>query len=142
MGAGQKLNRLRIDFSQPQFRPWKIGHDDDPPAQGNLPAVVAPPPALRGSPANQRLTRWHFDGLPDQLRRACRHPVVVGSLTVAAELVAHAGLCWALGARGRSAGPAESAMARTPATVPDGESVVLWRRTVVVESWMVRSSRR
>jgi len=116
--------------------------DYDRRAQANLPAVVVPRSVTRASRANQRLTRWHFDGLPDQLRRACRHPVVVGSLTVAAELVAHAGLCWALGARGRSAGPAESAMARTPATVPDGESVVLWRRTVVVESWMVRSSRR
>jgi hypothetical protein len=116
--------------------------DYDRRAQANLPAVVVPRSVTRASRANQRLTRWHFGGLPDQLRRASRHPVVVGSLTVAAELIAHAGLRWALAARGRSAGPAESAIARTPATVPDGESVVLWRRTVVVESWMVRSRRR
>ncbi|MDQ3900619.1 MAG: hypothetical protein M3319_09305 [Actinomycetota bacterium] len=113
--------------------------DYDRRAQANLPAVVVPRSITRASQANQRLTRWHFGGLPDQLRRAGRHPVVVGSLTVAAELIAHAGLRWALAARGRSAGPA---IARTPATVPDGESVVLWRRTVVVESWMVRSRRR
>jgi hypothetical protein len=112
--------------------------DDDPPAQGNLPAVVAPPPALRGSPANQRLTRWHFGGLSAQVRRACRHPAVVGSLTVAAELIAHAGLRWVLAARGQSAG---SAIAPTSGTVHDGESLVMWRRTVVVESWTVRSRR-
>ncbi|HEX6403635.1 MAG TPA: hypothetical protein VF003_10830 [Pseudonocardiaceae bacterium] len=67
---------------------------------------------------------------------------MVGSLTVAAELIAHAGLRWALAARGHAAGPAESAIARAPTTVPDGESVLLYRRTVVVESWMVRSRRR
>jgi hypothetical protein len=116
--------------------------DDDWRAQTNLPAVVIPRSVTRASRANQRLTRWHVGGLPDQLRRACRHPVVVGSLTVAAELIAHAGLRWALAARGRSAGPAESAIAPTSATAPDGESVVLYRRTVVVESWMMRSRRR
>jgi hypothetical protein len=116
--------------------------DDDWRAQVNLPAVVVPRSVTRASQANQRLTRWPVGGLPDQLRRACRHPVVVGSLTVAAELIAHAGLRWALAARGHSAEPAESAIARAPTTVPDGESVLLYRRTVVVESWMVRSRRR
>ncbi|MBV8996094.1 MAG: hypothetical protein JO287_20885 [Pseudonocardiales bacterium] len=116
--------------------------DDDRRARANLPALVVPRSVTRANRADQRLTRWHFGGLPDQLRRASRHPVVVGSLTVAAELIAHAGLRWVLAARGRSAGAAESAIVPTSATVPDGEAVVLYRRTVVVESWMMRSRRR
>jgi len=75
--------------------------DDDRRAQANLPAVVVPRSVTRASQANQRLTRWPVGGLPDQLRRACRHPVVVGSLTVAAELIAHAGLRTHDGARRR-----------------------------------------
>jgi hypothetical protein len=139
-------NRCRAGGTAGPIRPERgliAGMDDyDRGTQANLPAVVVPRAVTRASWADQRLTRWHLGDLPDQLRRACRHPVVVGSLTVAAELIAHAGLRWALAARGQSAGLAESAIAPTPATVPDGESVVLYRRTIVVESWMVRSCRR
>jgi hypothetical protein len=113
-------------------------NDSDHYIQANVPVVVVPRPVMRASWAKQRLTRWRSGNLPDQLRRASRHPAVVASLATAAELILHAGLRWALAGQGRSAGAAGSAIPPTPVTVPDGGSLVLWRRTVVVESWMVR----
>jgi hypothetical protein len=115
--------------------------DSDHNTQSSLPAVVVPRPVMRARRAQQRLPRWHSGRLPDRLRWASRHSAVAGSLATVAGLMLHAGLRWALTPQGRSARLARSAISPTPSTVTDGESLVLFSRIVVVETWTVRSRR-
>jgi hypothetical protein len=53
----------------------------------------------------------------------------------------HAGLRWALTPQGQSARLAESAITPTPSAVTKGESLVLFSRTIVVETWTLRTRR-
>lgn len=115
--------------------------DSDHNTQSSLPAVVVPRPVMRARRAQQRLPRWHSGGLPDRLRWAGRHSAVAGSLATVAGLMLHAGLRWALTPQGRSARLARSAITPTPPAMTDGESLVLFSRIVVVETWTVRSRR-
>jgi hypothetical protein len=115
--------------------------DSDYSIRSNLPAVVAARPAIITRRAAQRLTRWDSGGLTDRLRRGSQHPAVIGSLATAAGLLLHAGLRWALSSQSQSAGLAGSAIIPTPSTVTPVESVVQFSRTVVVETWTVRSRR-
>ncbi|MDQ3761008.1 MAG: hypothetical protein M3460_04715 [Actinomycetota bacterium] len=110
--------------------------DSDHNGQSSLPAVAIPGPVMRW--AERPPTRWHSSRLPDRLRRASRHPAVAGSLATAAGLILHAGLRWALTSQGRFAGLAGSAITPTPSAVTNGRSLVLFSRTVVVETWTVR----
>ena len=115
--------------------------DSDHNTQSSLPAVVVPRPVMRARRAEQRPTRWHSGRLPDLLRRASRHPAVAGSLATAAGLMLHAGLRWALTPQGQSARLAGSAITPTPSAVTNGGSLVLFSRTVVVETWTLRTRR-
>ncbi len=115
--------------------------DSDHNTPSTLPAVVVPRPVMRARRAEQRPTRWHSGRLPDRLRRASRHPAVAGSLATAAGLMVHAGLRWALAPEGRSAQIAGSAVTPKPSAVPNGGSLMLFSRTVVVETWTVRGRR-
>jgi hypothetical protein len=115
--------------------------DSDHNTRSSLPAVVAAQPVIRTRRAAQRLTRWHPGGLPDRLRRGSQHPAVIGSLATAAGLLLHAGLRWALASQGQSTGGPGSAVIPAPSTVKPGESIVEFSRTVVVETWTVRSRR-
>jgi hypothetical protein len=115
--------------------------DSDHTPRSHLPAVVAAQPVLRKQRAAQRLSRWHSGGLPDRLRRGSQHPAVIGSLATAAGLLLHAGLRWALAAQGQSSGISGSAIIPAPSTMKPGESIVEFSRTVVVETWTVRSRR-
>jgi hypothetical protein len=115
--------------------------DSDHNTRSRLPAVVAARPAIRPQQAAQRLTRWHSGGLPDRLRRGSQHPAVIGSLATAAGLLLHAGLRWALAAQGQASGISGSAITPVPSTMKPGESIVEFSRTVVVETWTVRSRR-
>jgi hypothetical protein len=115
--------------------------DSDRNTQSSLPAVVVPRPVMRARRAEQRPTRWHSGRLPDQLRRASRHPAVTGSLATAAGLILHAGLRWALTSQGQSARLAGSAITPTPSAVTKGESLVQFSRTVVIETWTLRTRR-
>jgi hypothetical protein len=107
--------------------------------QPSLPAMVVARPVMRVRRAEQRLMRWHSGRLPDRLRRVSRHPAVVSSLATAAGLLVHAGLRWALTPQGRSVQLAGSAI--TPTSSSDGGSLVLFSRTVVVETWTVLGRR-
>ena len=111
------------------------GMDDSDHNTSRLPAVVVPRPLIAGRWTPQRPARWQFGGLPDRLIRASRHPAVAGSLA-AAGLILHAGLRRALSLRGRS-----TRVTSTPPARTDGASVVLVSRTVMVETWTVRSRR-
>jgi hypothetical protein len=115
--------------------------DSDHNTQSSLPAVVVPRPVMRARGAEQRPTRWHSGRLPDRLRRASRHPAVAGSLATAAGLMLHAGLRWALTPQGQSARLAGSAITPTPSAVTKSGSLVLFSRTVVVETWILRTRR-
>jgi hypothetical protein len=115
--------------------------DSDRNTQSSLPAVVVPRPAMRAHPAEQRPTRWHSGRLPDRLRRASRHPAVAGSLATAAGLILQAGLRWALTPQGQSARLAGSAITPTPSAGINDESLVLFSRTIVVETWALRTRR-
>jgi len=134
------------------FRRWQLqnttsdglmdGMDDsDRNTQSSLPAVVVPRPVMRARWAEQRPTRWHSGRLPDRLRRASRHPAVAGSLVTTAGLMLRAGLRWALTSQGRSARLAGSAINPMPSAVTNGRSLVLFRRTVVIETWTLRDRR-
>jgi hypothetical protein len=114
-----------------------MDHPDHTPAQ--LPAVVVPPPVLSLRRAEHLPTRW--GGLPDRLRGASRHPAVAGSLATAAGLVLHAGLRWALTASGRSAQLVGSAVTPAPSTATNEPYVVLLRRTITIDTWIVRGGR-
>lgn len=94
-----------------------------------LPAVVVAHPALRTNRAGQGLTRWASGRLPDWLRSASRHPAVVGSLATAAGVLLDVGLRWAFRSPGQSDVVSPSS---------HGESLIQFRRTVVVETWTVR----
>lgn len=111
--------------------------DSDHNTQSSLPAVVVARPAMRTNRAAQVLTRWQSGRLPDRLRSASRHPAVVGSLATAAGLLLDLGLRWAFRSPGQPERPAGSAI------IPPshGGSLVHFRRTVVVETWTVRSRR-
>lgn len=111
------------------------GMDDSDHNTSRLPAVVIPRPLIAGRWTPQRPARWQFGGLPDRLLQASRHPAVAGSLA-AAGLILHASLRRALSPRGRS-----TRVTSTPPARTDGASVVLVSRTVMVETWTVRSRR-
>lgn len=115
--------------------------DSDHNSQSSLPAVVVPRPVMRTRRVEPRPTRWHSGRLPDRLRRASQHPAVAGSLATAAGLMLHAGLRRALTSQGRSARLAGSAVTPAPSTVADGGLLVLFSRTVVVDTWIVRGRR-
>lgn len=115
--------------------------DSDRNTHSSLPAVIAPRPVMRTHRTEQRPTRWHSGRLPDLLRRASRHPAVAGSLATAAGLMLQAGLRWALTPQGQSARLAGSAITPTPSPGTNGDSLVLFSRTVVVETWILRSRR-
>ncbi len=115
--------------------------DSDHNTQSSLPAVVVPRPVMPAHRAEQRPTRWDAGRLPDQLRRASRHPAVAGSLATAAGLMLRAGLRWALTSAGRSAQIAGPTRTPTSPAGTNGESLMLLRRTVVVETWTVRDRR-
>lgn len=104
----------------------------------NLPAVVDPPPMIPVPGAQQRPTRWHSSTLPDRLRRASRHPAVVGSLVTAAGLLLNASLRRTLPSPRQLAQLAGSAITPTPSASIANGSWVLFTRTVVVETWTVR----
>jgi hypothetical protein len=76
--------------------------------------------------------------LPDRLRSASRNPAVVGSLATAAGLLLDLGLRWAFRSQGQPERPAGSAIMAPPS---HGGALVHFRRTVVVETWTVRSHR-
>src|SRR3978361_1751131 len=104
----------------------------------NMPAVVAPPPMIPVPRAQQRPTRWHSSTLPDRLRRASRHPAVVGSLVTAAGLLLNASLRRTLPSpRPPAQLPGPATPPTPPALIANG-SWVLFTRTVVVETWTVR----
>jgi hypothetical protein len=113
-----------------------MGGMDDP---EHLPAVVVPRPVLPARPVRYQPARWEqLSKLPDRIRRASRHPAVAGSLATAAGLALHAGLRWALAAQGRSAQPMESAVTPLPSPMTGDPGLVLFRRTVVIDTWIVR----
>lgn len=116
-------------------------NDRDHNTRSNLPAVVFPRPIVRPRRAEQRLTRWHSTRLPELLRRASRYPAVTGSLATAAGLMIHAGLRRALVPECRSAQIVRSATTPTLSAVANGDSLVQYSRTVVVEIWTVRHRR-
>lgn len=116
-------------------------NDRDHNTRSSLPAVVFPRPIVRPRRAEQRLTRWHSTRLPELLRRASRYPAVTGSLATAAGLMIHAGLRWALVPECRSAQIVRSATTPTLSAVANGDSLVQYSRTVVVEIWTVRRRR-
>jgi len=105
----------------------------------NLPAVVDPQPVIPVPRPEQPPTRWRSSTLPDRLRRASRHPAVAGSLVTAAGLLLHVALRRTLPAPGELARLAGSAITPTPSEPITGESWVTLTRTVVVETWTVRS---
>jgi hypothetical protein len=112
---------------------------DDP---EHLPAVVAPRPVLPARPVRNQPTRWNQLGtLPDRLRRASRHPAVASSLATAAGLALHAGLRWALAAHGRSAQPVGTAVTPASSAMTNDPGLVLFRRTIVIDTWIVRGRR-
>jgi hypothetical protein len=115
--------------------------DSDHNTRSSMPAVVAARPVISTRRAAQRLTRWHSSGLPDRLRRGSQHPAVIGSLATAAGLLLHAGLRWALTSQGQSTAMGGSAIIPTPSTMEPGEALMQFSRTVVVETWTVRSRR-
>jgi hypothetical protein len=115
--------------------------DSEHNTRSSLPAVVAARPVIRTRQAAQGLTRWHASGLPDRLRRGSQHPAVIGSLATAAGLLLHAGLRWALTSQGQSTAIGQSGIIPRPLTTKPGETVVQFSRTVVVETWTVRSRR-
>ena len=116
-----------------------MDHPDHTPAQ--LPAVVVPQPVSSFRRVPYSPTRWELGGLPDRLRRASRHPAVASSLATAAGLALHAGLRWALTASGRSAQLVGSAATPVPSAPTNDPGVVLLRRTIVVDTWIVRGGR-
>ena len=67
---------------------------------------------------------------------------MAGSLATAAGLMLRAGLRWALTPQGRSARLAGSAITPTPSAVTNDRSLVLFSRTVVIETWTLRDRRR
>lgn len=113
-----------------------MDHPDQTPAE--LPAVVVPRPVLRPRQAQPQPARWDFARLPDQLRRASRHPAVASSLATAAGVLLHAGLRWALTAQGRSGQVVGPAVTPTPTTVTNDPGVVFFRRIVVIDTWIAR----
>jgi hypothetical protein len=110
--------------------------DSDYNIQPSLPAVIVPRAVMRARRAEQQPAPWHSGGLPDRLRRASRHPVVAGSLATVAGLMLQACLKRAF------TPPTGSAITPTPSAVTQGGSLVLFSRTVVVETWTVRGHRR
>jgi hypothetical protein len=116
------------------------GMDDSDHNTSRLPAVVVPRPLIAGRWTPQRPARWQFGGLPDRLLRASRHPAVAGSLA-AAGLILHAGLRRALSPRALPPRGRSTQVTSTPPARTDGASVVLVSRTVMVETWTVRSRR-
>lgn len=135
-------NRLSAELPNPPSAGLMGAMDDsDHNTRSNVPAVVAARPAITTRRAAQRLTRWDSGSLTDRLRRGSQHPAVIGSLATAAGLLLHAGLRWALTSPSESAGFAGSAIIPTPSTVTPVESIVQFSRTVVVETWTVRSRR-
>jgi hypothetical protein len=116
--------------------------DSDHNSQSSVPAVVVPRPVMRARRVEGRPTRWHSGTLPDRLRRASRHPAVAGSLATAAGLMLHAGLRRVLTPQGRSARLAGSGITPAPSTMADGKSLVLFSRTVVIDTWIVRGRRK
>jgi hypothetical protein len=116
--------------------------DSDHNTHSSLPAVVVPRPVTRPRLPEQQPPRWHFSRLPDQLRRASRHPAVASSLATAAGLMLHAGLRWVLAPQGRSVRLAGSTPTPTPPGVThNGGSLLLFSRTIVVETWTMRDRR-
>jgi hypothetical protein len=109
--------------------------DSDHNTQSRLPAVVVPRPVISARRAEQRPTRWHPGRLPDRLVRASRHPAVAGSLATAAGLMLRVGLRRIFTPHGGTG----SAITPTPPAVNEG--VVLFRRTVMVETWTMRARR-
>jgi len=115
--------------------------ESDHNTQSSLPAVTVPRPVMGARRAEQQPARRHSGRLPDRLRRASRHPAVAGSLVTAAGLMLQACLKRALTPRSGSAGLARSSTTPAPAAVTNGRSLVLFSRTVVVETWTVRGDR-
>jgi hypothetical protein len=113
-----------------------MDHPDQTPAE--LPAVVVPRPVVPSRRAQPQPTRWDLARLSDQLRRASRHPAVASSLATAAGLLLHAGLRWALTAQGRPAQLGGPALTPVPSTVTNEPGVVLFRQTVVIDTWIAR----
>jgi hypothetical protein len=117
-------------------------NDSDHNSQSSVPAVVVPRPVMRARHVEPRPTRWHSGRLPDRLRYASRHPAVAGSLATAAGLMLHAGLRRALTPQARPARLAKSAITPAPSAVADSGLLVLFSRTVVVDTWIVRGRRK
>jgi hypothetical protein len=117
-------------------------NDSDHNSQSNVPAVVVPRPVMRARHVEPRPTRWHSGRLPDRLRRASRHPAVAGSLATAAGLMLHAGLRRVLTPRAKPARLARSTRTPAPSAVADGGLLVLFSRTIVVDTWIVRGRRQ
>jgi hypothetical protein len=111
-------------------------------SQSSLPAVVVPRPVVPARWTEQRPTRWRSGKLPDRLRRASRHPAVASSLATAAGLILQAGLRRALTPQGRSARHGGSAITPASSAAADGGLLVLFSRTVVVDTWIVRGHRK
>lgn len=131
-----------VAVTKPRFRRFDGAMSDrDHNTRSSLPALVFPRAVVRPRRAEQRLARWHSTRLPDLLRRASRYPAVTGSLATAAGLMIHAGLRWALVPEGRSERIAGSATTPTLSAVANGDSLVQYSRTVVVETWTVRRRR-
>jgi hypothetical protein len=115
--------------------------ESDHNTQSSPPAVIFPQPVMDPRRAEQQPARWHSGRLPDRLRRASRHPAVAGSLATVAGLILEACLKRAFTPPTGSAGPAGSTVTPAHPAVPDGGFEVLFRRTVVVETWTVRGER-
>lgn len=115
--------------------------DSDHNTQSGLPAVIVPRPVMRARRVEQQPARWRSGRLPERLRRASRHPAVAGSLATAAGLMLQACLKRAFTPQSGSAGLAGSAITPAPSAVTEGGSLVLFSRTIVVETWTVRGHR-
>ncbi|PZS37715.1 MAG: hypothetical protein DLM62_17655 [Pseudonocardiales bacterium] len=109
--------------------------------QPSLAAVIVARPVTGARRAEQQPTRRHSGGLPDRLRRASRHPAVAGSLATAAGLMLQACIKRAFTPQSGSVGLARSAITPPPSAVTNGRSLVVFSRTVVVETWVVRGHR-
>ena len=109
--------------------------ESDHNTQSSPPAVIFPRPVMEPRRAEQQPGRWHSGRLPDRLRRASRHPAVAGSLATVAGLILEACL--------KRAFTAQTGSAITPvsSSATNDDFVVLFRRTVVVETWTVRGDR-
>lgn len=115
------------------------GMDNPDPTPAELPVVVVRRPVVRRG--QRQPTRWDLGRLPDRLRRASRHPAVASSLATAAGLVLHAGLRWALTAQDRSVQLAGPAVTPAPTTLTNDPGLVLFSRTIVIDTWIVRGDR-